>query len=73
MENQERIVLVDMERRLLDDKTGEYRSSILEKLEYYLSDIKNKLSCGLKPDEFAVFSKLKDSIEAAKKILRNFK
>jgi sugar-specific transcriptional regulator TrmB len=70
---QNRLTLVDMERRLLDDKTGEYRRSLLNKLEQYLSEMNTKLTAGLPPEEFNIVAKLKDSIESAKKVLLTFK
>ena len=70
---QDRLTLVDIERRLIDDTTGEYRRLMIDKLEQYLCDLKIKLSNGLSPEEFNVSEKMKAAIEAAKKILQNFK
>ena len=74
MDNQyDRIALIEMERRLLADKDGAYRRSLLNTLSEHLSEIKIKLSGGLRPEEYEVYSKLRDAIDSAVKVLQNFK
>lgn len=72
MDKTKEIALVDMERRLLSDKTGEYRRNILKKLDQFLAEIKSKLSAGVPPDEFTVLSKIQEAIRSAHDIIANF-
>jgi hypothetical protein len=73
MGKKERITLIEMERKLLDDKDGRYRQSLLNQLAEYQQFVKLRLNSGLNPQVFSVFNKLKQALESAKDTLINFK
>ena len=68
----EKVVLVNMERELLADKTGNYKRNILNKLSNLDGEILKKILQGLSRDEFAVFDKLKAAVKSAKHTITNF-
>jgi hypothetical protein len=73
MGEKERITLVEMERKLLDDKDGSYRQELLEKLAAYQQFVKSRINSGLDPQKFDVFNKLRQALESAKDTIINFK
>ncbi|MDR1590921.1 MAG: hypothetical protein LBR92_02915 [Puniceicoccales bacterium] len=73
MGEKERIILIEMERKLLDDKDGSYRQELLKKLAEYQQFIKSRIDNGLDPRGFDIFNKLKQALESAKDTIINFK
>lgn len=68
----EKVTLVDMERKLIADKDGNYKREILNKLSLLDGEVSKKISQGLSKDEFDVFNKLKIAIKSAKHTITNF-
>jgi hypothetical protein len=72
-EKRERLTLVEMERKLLNDVDGSYRRDLLNQLNTYQDFIKSRINSGLSPQQFSVFNKLKLALESAHKVITNFK
>ncbi|MDR1435047.1 MAG: hypothetical protein LBI77_01410 [Puniceicoccales bacterium] len=72
-ERKERLALVEIERKLLDDGDGSYRRELLRKLEEYQQFVKSRLDGGLDPQGFDIFNKLRLALESAKDTLFDFK
>lgn len=68
----EKVTMVDMERKLLADKDGNYKREILNKLSLLDGEISKKISQGLNKDEFDAVNKLKTAIKSAKHTITNF-
>ncbi|MDR1907191.1 MAG: EscE/YscE/SsaE family type III secretion system needle protein co-chaperone [Puniceicoccales bacterium] len=73
MVKKERITLIEMERRLLNDTDGSYRQELLRKLEEYQQFVKSRINSGLDPQGFDIFNKLKQALESAKDTIISFK
>jgi hypothetical protein len=73
MGKKERIILIEMERKLLNDRDGSYRRELLKQLEAYEQFVKSRINGGLDPHGFDVFNKLKRALESAKDVIINFK
>jgi hypothetical protein len=73
MEKKERITLSEMERKLLGDGDGRYRAELLERLVEYQRWLTERLSCGLPPQVYNIFNKLRQALESAKGTITNFK
>ncbi|MDR0590584.1 MAG: EscE/YscE/SsaE family type III secretion system needle protein co-chaperone [Puniceicoccales bacterium] len=73
MEKEERITLSEMERRLLGDGDERYRAEILEQLARHQRWVMERMGCGLPPQMYNIFNKLKRALESAKYTITNFK
>ncbi|MDR2812486.1 MAG: hypothetical protein LBB05_01690 [Puniceicoccales bacterium] len=73
MGKKERVTLIEMERKLLDDRDGSYRQELLKQLEAYQQFVKSRINSGLDSHGFDVFNKLKRALESAKDAIINFK
>lgn len=62
-----------MERKLLDDQDGSYRSELIAKLKSYQGDVQQHIAQGLSPEEFAVYDQLKQALLQAQEVVANFK
>ena len=72
-EQSKRLTLTDMERKLLDDQDGSYRSELIAKLKSYQGDVQQHIAQGLSPEEFAVYDQLKQALLQAQEVVANFK
>jgi hypothetical protein len=72
-EKKERPVLVDMEKDLLNDKSGVYRKELINKLLRYDSEVSVELSSASDDsDLFNRIGKLKEAIRCAKYTVEKF-
>ncbi len=65
-------MMLDIERDLQEDTTGEYKKSVLLKLRNTSAEARNKLNQGLVPDEYEKISKLLQALEASIKIVEQY-
>ncbi|MDR1458178.1 MAG: EscE/YscE/SsaE family type III secretion system needle protein co-chaperone [Puniceicoccales bacterium] len=71
--DRQRITMVEMERLLLNDVSGDYRRSLLDKLAGYKSELVYKLNSGLSLDRFEVYNRIKVALEKAQEVIKKFK
>lgn len=64
--------MLDIERDLKEDTTGEYKKSVLVKLRNTSAEARNELNQGLVPDEYEKLSKLLQALEASIKIVEQY-
>ena len=64
--------MLDIERDLQEDTTGEYKKSVLLKLRTVSAEARHELNQGLVPDEYEKLSKLLQSLEASIKIVEQY-
>lgn len=64
--------MLDIERDLQNDTTGEYKTSILLKLRNTSAEVRSELGQGLVPDEYAKLSNLLQALEASIKIVEQY-
>jgi hypothetical protein len=69
----ERVVMVDMEQKLIDDKSGQYRRELLDKLRGYEGDVNRLIGSGIQAEKFEVYEKIKKAIKQACYIVEKFK
>ncbi len=65
-------MMLDIERDLQEDATGEYKKSVLLKLRNTSAEARNELNQGLVPDEYEKISKLLQALEASIKIVEQY-
>ena len=65
-------MMLDIERDLQEDTTGEYKKDVLLKLRNTSAEARNELSQGLVPDEYEKLSKLLQALEASIKIVEKY-
>ncbi|MDE6432117.1 MAG: hypothetical protein K2L13_01855 [Opitutales bacterium] len=73
LDGKKRLIMVDMEQKLLDDKSGAYRRELLNKLRGYESDINSLIGDGIDPEKFAAYDKLKKAIKEAVQVIEKFR
>jgi hypothetical protein len=69
----ERVVMVDMEQKLIDDKSGQYRRELLDKLHGYEGDINKLIGSGIQTEKFEVYEKIKKALKQACYVVEKFK
>jgi hypothetical protein len=69
----QRVVMVDMEQALIDDKSGQYRRELLDKLHGYEGDINRLIGSGIPTEKFEVYDKVKKAIKQACYVIEKFK
>jgi hypothetical protein len=69
----ERLILVEVERKLSEDEDGTYRKGLLDQLNRYAQLIQQRMDEGLDPVAFDVFNKLKIALKSARDSIENFK
>lgn len=69
----ERVVMVDMEQNLIDDKSGMYKRELLNKLMGYEGEINRLIGTGVGADKFEVYDKVKKAIKQAIYTIENFR
>ncbi len=72
-EKKERVVMVDMEQKLMDDKSGTYRREIINKLHEYEGEINRLIGAGVDTVRYEVYSKIKQAIKQAQHVIQNFR
>ncbi len=65
-------MMLDIERELQNDTTGEYKNSVLVKLRGTSTEVRNELGQGLVPDEYEKLSKLLQALDASIKIVEQY-
>jgi len=65
-------MMLDIERDLQEDTTGEYKKSVLLKLRNTSAEARNELNQGLVPDEYEKISKLLQALETSIKIVEQY-
>jgi hypothetical protein len=65
-------MMLDIERDLQEDATGEYKKDVLLKLRNTSAEARKELSQGLVPDEYKKLSKLLQALEASIKIVEQY-
>lgn len=69
---EEVISLSEMDDKLMADKDGSYKKSILDQLQPYMASLKNKMNTGqLTPEEFEAAKKLEDALKGAEALIRD--
>ncbi|MDR2735554.1 MAG: hypothetical protein LBB20_01785 [Puniceicoccales bacterium] len=71
--DRDRVTIVEMERQLLGDSTGNYRKSLLARLSEYRLELTKKLNSDLLTADFNVYNKVKIALEKAQEVVNNFK
>ncbi|MDR1256009.1 MAG: hypothetical protein LBJ94_03770 [Puniceicoccales bacterium] len=69
----ERVIMVDMEQNLIDDKSGQYRRGLLDKLRGYEGDMSRLIGAGVSSDKFAVYEKVRKAIKQACYVIEKFR
>jgi hypothetical protein len=64
--------MLDIERDLQNDTTGEYKMSVLIKLRETSAQVRNELGQGLVPDEYEKLSKLLQALDVSIKIVEQY-
>jgi hypothetical protein len=64
--------MLDIERDLQNDTTGEYKTSVLVKLRNTSAEVRSELGKGLVPDEYEKMSKLLQALDASIKIVEQY-
>ncbi|MCK5895886.1 MAG: EscE/YscE/SsaE family type III secretion system needle protein co-chaperone [Cocleimonas sp.] len=64
--------MLDIERDLKNDTTGEYKTSVLIKLRETSAQVRNELGQGLVPDEYEKLSKLLQALDISIKIVEQY-
>ena len=64
--------MLDIERELQEDTTGEYKKNVLLKLRTLSAQARHELNQGLIPDEYEKLNKLLQSVEASIKIIEQY-
>lgn len=67
-----RLTLTEMERKLLNDPSGQYRQEILNKLQKFQQEVQSHLNLGLPPEEFSLYDQLKQALIQAQDVVINF-
>lgn len=65
-------MMLDIERDLQEDTTGEYKKSVLLKLRNTSAEARTELGQGLVPDEYDKLNKLLQALEASIKIVEQY-
>ena len=68
-----RLIMVEMEQKLVDDKSGEYRRELINKLNEYESEINYLIGDGVDAEKFAAYDKLKKAIKQAIRVIERFR
>ncbi|MDR3274160.1 MAG: hypothetical protein LBS87_02390 [Puniceicoccales bacterium] len=69
----ERVIMVDMEQKLIDDKSGQYRRELLSKLHGYEGDVNRLIGAGVSSEKFEVYEKIKKAIKQACYVIEKFR
>lgn len=64
--------MLDIEKDLNNDTTGEYKKSIITRLREASSEVRNELGQGLVPDEYKKLSNLLLALESSIKIVEQY-
>lgn len=70
--SQELFHIVEMERRLRADQSGQARGEILQTLRNHKLQIKNQLQVGLAQSDFEALTALKIAIEQAEIVIESY-
>ena len=62
--------MVDMERKLADDRNGSYRDQVCRELAEERAALKRRADAGLSPDEFASASRVLAAYDSAERVIR---
>ncbi|MCK5813179.1 MAG: EscE/YscE/SsaE family type III secretion system needle protein co-chaperone [Cocleimonas sp.] len=65
-------MMLDIERDLQEDTTGDYKKSVLLTLRNTSAEARNELSQGLVPDEYEKLNKLLQALETSIKIIEQY-
>ncbi|MDR2436118.1 MAG: hypothetical protein LBD33_02290 [Puniceicoccales bacterium] len=68
-----RVIMVDMEQKLIDDKSGQYRRELLDKLRGYEGDMTRLIGAGVSSEKFEVYDKLKKALKGACYVIEKFR
>jgi hypothetical protein len=60
-----RVVMVDREQKLLDDKSGQYRRELLKKLHGFEGDMVRLIGAGVSAEKFEVSDNLRQALKGA--------
>ncbi|MDR0595725.1 MAG: hypothetical protein LBF94_03485 [Puniceicoccales bacterium] len=69
----ERVVMVEMEQKLLDDKSGQYRRELLDKLRGYEGEMKKLIGAGVSTEKFELYGKMQHAIKQACYVIEKFR
>ena len=64
--------MLDIERDLREDTTGEYRRSVIVKLKEASTEVRHELSQGLVPEEYQKLSKLLLALDTSVRIVEQY-
>jgi hypothetical protein len=64
--------MLDIERDLQNDTTGEYKMGVLVKLRNTSAEVRAELGKGLVPDEYEKMSKLLQALDVSIKIVEQY-
>ncbi len=62
-------ILLDMEKKIIDDNDGKYREEIQTKLNKYANEIKNKLNKGVNREDYNKLFKTHEAIKSSLDVL----
>jgi hypothetical protein len=68
-----RVIMVDMEQKLMNDKSGQYRRELLDKLHGYEGDMVRLIGAGVSAERFEVYDKLKKALRGACYVIEKFR
>lgn len=69
----ERVTMVDMEQKLIDDTSGAYRKELINLLKGYEGDINRLIGAGVDSEKFEVYDKIKNAIKQATMVIEKFR
>ena len=64
--------MIEMEQRLLEDKSGDYRRDVVNQLDSYKVWLQQKMESGLSSAEFEALKKLKHALLQAEECIKTF-